>query len=48
MWKARILIRKGDKAGAIATAQEGIKLAEAGNTPEYVRLNSEVIAKAKE
>ena len=48
LWKARILLRKGDKAGAIAAAQEGIKLAEAGNTPEYIRLNNEVIAKAKE
>jgi hypothetical protein len=47
LWKARVLLRTGDKAGAIATAQEGIKAAEAANTPEYVRLNEEVIAEAK-
>ena len=47
LWKARILLRKGDKAAAIATAEEGIKAAEAGKTPEYVRLNEEVIAQAK-
>jgi len=47
LWKARILLRTGDKAGAIATAQEGVKAAEAANTPEYVRLNNEVIAQAE-
>ena len=46
-WKACILLKKGDKAAAIATAQEGAKFAEAGKTPEYVRLNNEVIAQAK-
>jgi hypothetical protein len=47
LWKARAQLRTGDKAGAIATAQEGIKAAEAAKTPEYVRLNEEVIAEAK-
>lgn len=47
LWKARILLKKGDKAGAIATAQAGAIAAEAGKTPEYVRLNNEVIAQAK-
>lgn len=47
LWKARILLRKGDKAGAIATATEGAKAAEADKTEEYVRLNNEVIAQAK-
>jgi hypothetical protein len=47
LWKARILLRTGDKAGAIAAAKEGIKAAQATNTPEYVRLNNEVIAQAQ-
>ena len=47
LWKARILLRRGDKAGAIAAAQEGIKAAQATNTPEYVRLNNEVIEQAQ-
>lgn len=47
LWKARILLRKGDKAGAIAVAKAGAQAAEASKTPEYVRLNNEVIAQAK-
>lgn len=46
LWKARILLRRGDKAAAIATAQEGARLAAEMKTPEYVRLNNEVIAQA--
>jgi hypothetical protein len=47
LWKARIQLRKGDKAGAIATAQEGAKMAADAKTDEYVRLNNEVIAQTK-
>ena len=47
LWKARIQLKKGDKAGAIATAQEGVKIAAEMKTDEYVRLNNEVIAQAK-
>lgn len=47
LWKARILLKKGDKAAAITTAQEGVKLATDMKTDEYVRLNNEVIAQAK-
>ena len=47
LWKARVLLKKGDKAGAIATAGAGAKAAEAGKSPEYLRLNNEVIAQAK-
>lgn len=47
LWKARILLRKGDKAGAIAAAQAGAEAAKKDNTDEYVRLNNEVIAQAK-
>jgi hypothetical protein len=47
LWKARILLRKGDKAAAITTAQEGVKMATDMKTDEYVRLNNELIAQAK-
>ncbi|MXV50170.1 DUF2911 domain-containing protein [Pedobacter sp. HMF7647] len=46
-WKARILLKNGDKQGAIATAQEGVQLAKDAKTDEYVRLNESVIAQAK-
>ena len=47
LWKARVLLKKGDKAAAIATAQEGVKAAEAAKSDEYIRLNKEVIAEAQ-
>lgn len=47
LWKARILLRKGDKKGAIEAAEAGSKAAAADKTEEYVRLNNEVIAQAK-
>ena len=47
LWKARVLLRTGDKAGAIAAAQEGVKIAQAVHVQEYVMLNSEVIAQAQ-
>ena len=46
LWKARVLLKKGDKAEAITTATEGVKLAEAAKSDEYARLNKEVIAAA--
>ena len=46
LWKARVLLKKGDKAAAITTAEEGVKLAEVAKSQEYVRLNEEVIAMA--
>jgi len=46
-WKARIQLKKGDKAGAIATATEGARLAKEEKNEEYVHLNEGVIAQAK-
>jgi hypothetical protein len=46
-WKARIQLKMGNKAGAIATAQEGARLAKAENNEEYVRLNESVVKQAK-
>ncbi len=47
LWKARVLLKKGDKAAATATAQEGIAAAEKDKSEEYIRMNKEVIADAK-
>ena len=46
LWKARVQLKMGDKTAAIATAQEGAKLAADSKTDEYVRLNNEVVAQA--
>ena len=49
-YKARILAKKGDKAGAIAAATkslEAARKAEGGIRDEYVRLNEELLAKLK-
>jgi hypothetical protein len=47
LWKARVLLKKGDKAGAITAAQAGVDAATTGKNDEYLRLNKEVIALAK-
>ena len=47
LWKARIQLKMGDKAAAIATAQEGVTLAKDQKDDEYIRLNEAVIAQAK-
>jgi len=46
LWKARVLLKKGDKSAAIATAQEGVKAATDAKSDEYTRLNTEVITEA--
>ena len=46
LWKARVLLKKGDKSNAITTAQEGVKAATEMKSDEYIRLNTEVIAEA--
>lgn len=48
LWEARVRLKMGDKKGAIAAAQRGVDLAKAGKNDEYVRLNQEVLNKAKE
>ncbi|MBS1532238.1 MAG: DUF2911 domain-containing protein [Bacteroidetes bacterium] len=47
VWKARIQLKMGDKAGALATAQEGVKLAHDQNDKEYEGLNQAVADQAK-
>jgi len=46
-WKARIQLKIGDKAGAIESANQGLKLAIAEPSAEYIRLNNEVLAETK-
>lgn len=46
-WKAKIQLKMGDKAAAIASANEGLKLAMAEPNAEYIRLNKEVLADAR-
>jgi len=40
-------LKMGDKAGAIESANQGLKLAMAEPSAEYIRLNKEVLAGAK-
>lgn len=47
LWKARIQLKMGDKAGASATAREGARLAREQKNDEYIRLNEAVAAQAK-
>jgi len=46
LWKARVLLKKGDKTQAITTAKEGVKAATDAKSDEYIRLNTEVIEQA--
>jgi hypothetical protein len=47
VWKARIQLKMGDKTGALATAQEGAKLAHDQKDDEYEHLNQAVADQAK-
>jgi hypothetical protein len=46
-WLAKVQLKTGDKKAAIQSAGEGLKLAQAENNAEYIRLNKEVIAEAE-
>jgi len=45
-WKAKIQLKMGDKKAAVASANEGLKLATDEPNAEYIRLNKEVLAEA--
>jgi hypothetical protein len=45
-WLAKLQLKTGDKKQAVLSANEGLKLAQAENNAEYIRLNNEVIAAA--
>ncbi|NGM60710.1 DUF2911 domain-containing protein [Sphingobacterium sp. SGG-5] len=46
-WKAQILAKAGDTAGAKQAAQEGLAMAQKSNNQEYVKLNSQVLKEIK-
>jgi hypothetical protein len=48
LWESRLLLKKGDKAGAIAAAEAGITLSKESEDEEYLRLNLEALNLAKE
>jgi len=47
LWKGRVQLKAGDKAGAAKTAEEGLKIATEIKNPEYIRLNTALLAEAK-
>ena len=47
LWKARIQLKAGDKAGAKATAEAGLKIAQEVKNEEYVRLHQSFLAQLK-
>lgn len=47
LWEARILLKMGNKAEALSTAQDGLKYAQEQNDKEYQNLNQGVIDQAK-
>lgn len=47
LWKGRVQLKMGDKAGAAKTAQEGIDIATKIKNDEYIRLNTQLLAEAK-
>jgi len=42
-WLARLQLKTGDKKSAILSANEGLKLALAQNSQEYIRMNKEIL-----
>ncbi|MCD0489237.1 DUF2911 domain-containing protein [Pedobacter sp. MC2016-14] len=47
LWKGRMQLKSGDKKGAAATAEAGIKAATEMKNQEYIRLNTELLALTK-
>lgn len=47
LWKGRVQLKMGDKKGAAASAEAGIKLAAEAKNPEYIRLNTALLADTK-
>ncbi|MES2808514.1 MAG: DUF2911 domain-containing protein [Bacteroidota bacterium] len=45
-WKARILLKMGNKKAAIAAASIGLEIAQRDENAEYIRMNKEVLREA--
>lgn len=48
LWESHLLLKKGDKPGAIAAAEASIALSKESNDDEYLRLGLEALSQAKE
>ncbi len=47
LWKAKVQLKMGDKAGAAKTAKEGLDIATKIKNEEYIRLNTQLIEETK-
>ncbi|WP_199117119.1 DUF2911 domain-containing protein [Pedobacter sp. ASV28] len=47
LWKGRVQLKMGDKAGAAKTAKEGIEIATKIKNDEYIRLNTQLLEETK-
>lgn len=47
LWKAKILLKMGDKKAAASVAEQGMKLAKESGNDEYVRLNLALLTQTK-
>ncbi|MDQ8003782.1 MAG: DUF2911 domain-containing protein [Pedobacter sp.] len=47
LWKAKVQLKMGDKAGAAKTAKEGVEIATKIKNDEYIRLNTALIEQTK-
>ncbi|WP_113660578.1 DUF2911 domain-containing protein [Pedobacter nanyangensis] len=47
LWKGRVQLKMGDKAGAAKTAKEGVEIATKIKNEEYIRLNTQLLEETK-
>ncbi|MGE6218495.1 DUF2911 domain-containing protein [Nubsella zeaxanthinifaciens] len=47
LWKGRVQLKMGDKAGAAKSAKEGIEIATKIKNEEYIRLNTQLLEETK-
>jgi len=47
LWKGRVQLKMGDKAGAAKTAKEGVEIATKIKNDEYIRLNTQLLEQTK-
>lgn len=47
LWKGRVQLKMGDKAGAAKSAKEGVEIATKIKNEEYIRLNTQLLEETK-
>jgi hypothetical protein len=47
LWKGRVQLKMGDKAGAAKSAKEGVEIATKIKNDEYIRLNTQLLEETK-